>query len=87
MELSLEKGQLLNNLKTNIECVIGEKSEFINKLNLAIDNEDLVEVITVLESFEKSDITRCFEINEILKNIIISFILILLLFLYFYFVY
>ncbi|KAL6593220.1 hypothetical protein U3516DRAFT_834422 [Neocallimastix sp. 'constans'] len=73
MELSLEKGQLLNNLKTNIECVIGEKSEFINKLNLAIDNEDLVEVITVLESFEKSDITRCFEINEILKNIISVF--------------
>jgi len=73
MEFSLEKGQLLSNLKFNIENIIREKSGFINKLNIANNNEDPVEFISVLESFEKIDITRCFEINEILKDLIISF--------------
>ncbi|ORX33877.1 hypothetical protein BCR36DRAFT_401048 [Piromyces finnis] len=74
MELSLEKGQLLNNLKCKIEDIIQEKTDFISKLNIANNNDDFVDFFTVLESFEKIDITKCFEINEIYENLIISFL-------------
>ncbi|ORX55973.1 hypothetical protein BCR36DRAFT_175015 [Piromyces finnis] len=70
MELSLEKGQLLNNLKCKIEDIIQEKTDFISKLNIANNNDDFVDFFTVLESFEKIDITKCFEINEIYENLI-----------------
>lgn len=73
MELSMERGQLLNNLTTSIEDIIKEKTDFISKLNIANNNEDPIEFVAVLESFEKIDITKCFEINEILENLIISF--------------
>ena len=73
MELSMERGQLLNNLTTSIEDIIKEKTDFISKLNIANNNEDPIEFVSVLESFEKIDITKCFEINEILENLIISF--------------
>ncbi|OUM65734.1 hypothetical protein PIROE2DRAFT_7240 [Piromyces sp. E2] len=74
MELSLERGQLLNNLKCSIENIVQEKTEFLSKLNIANNNEDPIEFFSVLESFEKVDITKCFEINEILENLIISFL-------------
>ncbi|ORX63693.1 hypothetical protein BCR32DRAFT_307378 [Anaeromyces robustus] len=44
MEISLEKGQLLNKLKVDIENIIQEKTDFINKLNLVNDDEDPDEV-------------------------------------------
>jgi len=69
----MERGQLLNNLTTSIEDIIKEKTDFISKLNIANNNEDPIEFVAVLESFEKIDITKCFEINEILENLIISF--------------
>jgi len=69
----MERGQLLNNLTTSIEDIIKEKTDFISKLNIANNNEDPIEFVSVLESFEKIDITKCFEINEILENLIISF--------------
>ena len=74
MELSLESGQLLNNLKCNIENIILEKTDFVRKLNIASNNEDPIEFVSVLESFERADITKCFEINEIFENLIISFL-------------